>query len=122
MEEATAWVTAEAEVTERDLERAWAEVTAGDGAATWVTAGAGTATWATAGAVAAEDKDAARDTDTGRECVHGIGVPRPGPLSITAGGDNQDFAAAMSIAASATLIPSCTAVAMPNSSLVMSSL
>jgi len=65
------WITAEA--TERDLDGAWAEVTAG----------AGATPQATAGAAEAEDKGAARDTDTGRECVHGIGVPRPCVLSTT---------------------------------------
>lgn len=73
MEEATA------EVAEQDLEGAWAEVTTGAGSMGWAMAG---------GVAAAEDKDAARDTDTdtGRQCVYG--VPRLGPLSFTAGGNN----------------------------------
>jgi hypothetical protein len=73
MEEATA------EVTEQDLEGAWAEVTTDAGAMGWAMA---------EGVAAAEDKDAARDTDIdmGRQCVHG--VPRLGTLSFTAGGNN----------------------------------
>lgn len=89
MEEATA----EAEVTERDLEGAWAEAAAGAGATGWATAGA---------VAAAEDKDAAWDTDTARECVRG--VPRPGTFSITAGEDSPAFAAVSGRAASATRI------------------
>ena len=79
MEEAAAWATAEVEITGQDLAGAWDEETAGAGAMGWATAGA---------VGSAEDKGAARDTDTdmARECLHG--VPRLGTLSTTAGGNN----------------------------------
>jgi len=108
MEEVTAWATAE--VAELDTEETWAEATAG----------AGATAWPMDVALAAEDRDAARDMDTDRECVRGAALPDI--LVITAGDNNQALAAPRRSAASATRMPSCLAVVMPNSSFIMSSL